>query len=218
MAKLTGPILSFGARGQIGKTLVVADWRGVKYARQYTTPANPNTSAQQSVRNVFTMLSGLWLNSPTLFRAPWAANAVGRSYTDRNKLVSENLSALMSETDMNLFIGSPGALGGPPLDTLTVTTGTTPGGVDWAATAPTPPTGWTLASVVAAAFPDQDPHDVYEGPMTAAEDTTSTYGGNLAGFAEGIVVQVIAWPVWTRPDGKTAYGPSLIDQGTTDVT
>jgi len=218
MAKLTGPILSFGAKGQIGKTIVTADWRGIKYARQYTVPANPNTAAQIAVRSVFTFLSSFWLNSPTLFRAPWAANAVGRSYTDRNKLVAENLNALNLATDLNDFIGSPGALGGPPLDSITITTGTTPGGVDWSATPPTAPTGWTLASVVAVAFPDQDAHDAYEGPIVAQEDTTSTYGGNLAGFAEGIVVQVVVWPVWTRPDGKTAYGPSLIDTCTTDVT
>lgn len=54
MAKLTGPLLSIAAQGQVAKTLVFADWKGVKYARQYTVPANPNTSGQQTQRGYMT--------------------------------------------------------------------------------------------------------------------------------------------------------------------
>jgi len=43
MSKLTGPLLSFGARGQIGKAMVTSTWKGVPYARQYVVPANPQT-------------------------------------------------------------------------------------------------------------------------------------------------------------------------------
>lgn len=214
MAKLTGPLLSFGAKGQIGKTLVTADWKGIKYARQYTIPANPQTSEQTVTRDTFRTLSQLWLNAPTLFRAPWTANAIGRAYTDRNKLVAENMPVLRAETDMNNFIASPGALGGPPLDAISAATGSNAGEIDMTATPPAPPTGWTLFGVTFGAFPDQDPADPFVGPMVAAQDTTSTYGVTLTGLPAATLCQCFAFPVWTRPDGKTAYGPSLLDQAT----
>jgi len=204
-----------GAKGQIGKTLVPADWKGVKYARQYTVPANPRTASQMATRNVFSMLNGMWLVAPTLFRAPWDANAVGRQYTNRNKLMAENVSNLIGETDMNLFIASPGALGGPPLDSLVAATGAGAAGtIEGTAVAPTPPTGWTLTGVTFAAFPDQDPADPFLGPLSAAQDTTSTYVQSLTGLPAGVACQVVAWPGWVRPDGRTAYGASLIDQAT----
>ena len=56
MAKLTGPLLSFGATGQIAKTMVVGTWRGIDYARQYVVPANPRTTAQQANRTRFALL------------------------------------------------------------------------------------------------------------------------------------------------------------------
>lgn len=214
MAKLTAPLLSFGAKGQIGKTLVTADWKGVKYARQYTVPANPQTAAQTEVRDIFSMLNGYWLIAPAAARAPWTANAVGRAYTDRNKLIKDNLANLQGETDMNNFIGSPGALGGPPLDAFTAATGGGAGEIDVTATAPTVPTGWTLASVEWLAFPDQDPTLPFPGPIAVANDASSPYSATLSGLPAGAACQVLAWPIWTRPDGKTAYGASLIDQAT----
>jgi len=214
MAKLTGPLLSFGAKGQIGKTLVTADWKGIKYARQYTIPANPQTAEQTLTRTTFSFLQSLWLNAPTLFRAPWTANAIGRAYTDRNKLVAENLPVLRTEIDLNNFIASPGSLGGPPLNSITPSTGGASGEIDCLASAPTPPTGWTLASVSFATLPDQNSEDPFVGPLVTATDAAAPFDVTLTGLPAATVCQVTAWPVWTRPDGKTAYGPSLIDQAT----
>jgi len=215
MAKTTGPLLSFGAKGQIGKAMVMADWKGVKYARQFVIPANPQSSEQTETRGVFSMLNGLWLVSPTLFRAPWTANAVGRKYTDRNKLISENLSPLRSELDMNNFIGSPGALGGPPLDSLVaVAGGGAAGTFEATAVAPAAPTGWTLASVTFVGIKDQIPADPFEGTIASASDVASPFVQTLSGFGAGTDCQCVAWPVWTRPDGRTAYGASLIAQVT----
>lgn len=214
MAKLTGPLLSFGASGQIGKTMVTADWKGIKYARQYSIPANPQTAEQTTTRDTFKTLQSLWLNAPTLFRAPWTANAVGRPYTDRNKLVAENLPVLRGELDLNNFIASPGALGGPPLDSMTAVAGGAGGEIDCTATPPTPPTGWTLASVTFIAVPDQDPADPFVGPMVAISDASSAYTADFTGLTAGADYQLAAFPVWTRPDGKTAYGASLLDQAT----
>ena len=48
MAKVTAPLMSMSASGQLGQTLVF-DKRG--RVRQYVVPANPQTSAQQLVRD-----------------------------------------------------------------------------------------------------------------------------------------------------------------------
>jgi len=215
MAKLTGPLLSFGAKGQIGKTLVTADWKGIKYARQYTIPANPNSSEQQLTRGTFSFLQAFWLNSPTLFRAPWTANAVGRGYTDRNKLVAENMTLLRAAVDCQDFIGSPGAGGGPPADAIAAAAGAAAGELEVTVTAPSVPTGWTLASVTMVAFPDQDSNDPFGGPIVAASDAASPFVQTLSGLGNNVLCVAVGWPVWTRPDGKTAYGPSLVTTGTT---
>lgn len=214
MAKLTGPLLSFGAKGQIGKTLVTADWKGIKYARQYTIPANPQTSEQTVTRDTFKMLQSLWLNAPTLFRAPWTANAVGRAYTDRNKLVAENMPVLRSELTMDNWIASPGALGGPPLDSMTAVAGGLAGEIDSTATPPAAPTGWTLTSVTFIALPDQDPANPFVGPMVAISDASAAYTADFTGLTPGADYQISAFPVWTRPDAKLAYGPALNRQAT----
>jgi len=214
VAKLTGPLLSFGAKGQIGKTLVTADWKGVKYARQYTIPANPQTAEQTVTRTTFSMLQSLWLNSPTLFRTPWTANAVGRAYTDRNKLVAENMPVLRSQLDLMNFIASPGALGGPPITSLAAVTGGASGEIDTTCVVPTAPTGWTLTSVTFIAIPDQDPADPFVGPMASISDAVAPYTADFTGLTPATDYIVCAWPVWTRPDTKLAYGPSLLDAAT----
>lgn len=217
MAKLTGPLLSFGARGQIGSTLVTSDWKGVKYARQYVVPANPRTAEQTLTRDVFSMLNQLWLASPTIMRAPFAANALGKKYTDRNKLMAENIPALRGQTDMLNFIASPGALGGPPLDSLAASTGSGSGEIDAVAVPPTAPTDWTLVGVDFIGILDQDPADPFAGIFASATDLATPFDPTLTGFGSGATGIVCAWPVWTRPDGRTAYGPSLLDSATAGV-
>jgi hypothetical protein len=46
MAKVTGPLSSFDARGQIAKAMVFMGWRGVKSVRMWVRPANPKTEDQ----------------------------------------------------------------------------------------------------------------------------------------------------------------------------
>lgn len=46
MAKLKAPLLSLGASGAIGKTLVFFSWKGLDVVREYVIPANPKTPKQ----------------------------------------------------------------------------------------------------------------------------------------------------------------------------
>lgn len=59
MAKLTAPLFSLEARGSIAKSLVYFPWKGINAARQYVTPANPNTAPQQTQRGYVTTIVAL---------------------------------------------------------------------------------------------------------------------------------------------------------------
>lgn len=50
MAKVTGPLHSDGATGQLGKTIVFGVWKGVAYVRKYVVPANPQSANQGDQR------------------------------------------------------------------------------------------------------------------------------------------------------------------------
>jgi len=52
MARLTGPLLSLTARKTIADTVTYLLSRGISVARQRVIPANPNTTAQQTARNL----------------------------------------------------------------------------------------------------------------------------------------------------------------------
>lgn len=60
MAKVTSPLFSMGATGQLGKSLVYMVWKGINDVRSYVIPANPQTAAQQTQRGYFTTAVGLW--------------------------------------------------------------------------------------------------------------------------------------------------------------
>lgn len=50
MAKVTAPLFSFGASGQLAKAIVYFPWKGIDAVRQYVIPANPNTALQDAQR------------------------------------------------------------------------------------------------------------------------------------------------------------------------
>lgn len=212
MAKTTAPILSFGATGTVAKTVVFSRWRGIPYARRHVIPANPNTVDQQATRNVFKTMVEMWKVAGTLAVAPWDAFATGRPFVGRNAFIGQNIEVMRGETDMDLFIGSPGARGGLPPTSIALTAGTGDITVDF--TNPTPPTGWAITGAVAVAFPDQDPTSPFAGPIVEAEDASTPFDQVvLSGLATSLH-QVRAWLVWSKPDGTTAYSASLADTET----
>jgi len=66
--------MSLAASGQLGKTLVFGDWKGIKYARQYIIPANPNSAGQQTVRGYLADAVSAWLSTTYEFNAKDKAN------------------------------------------------------------------------------------------------------------------------------------------------
>lgn len=208
MAKLTGPLLSFGARGAIGSTLVASSWKGIPYARQYVKPANPQTEAQMRVRKTFALLREMWKVAPTQVLNTWNAFALGRPFTGMNKFVGENVRVLQDQLLMDDFIGSPGAAGGFSPLTFTAVAGTDPGEVDWTMTAPAPPAGWTLVSANVSGFMNQLPSDFFTGPYVAMTDAVAPYAGTLEGLTAGQDAVISGWLIWQKPDGNLAYSVS----------
>lgn len=207
MAKTTAPALAFGASGQIAKTLVYGKWKGRAYARRHVVPANPQTTAQMQTRNAFSFLSNLYKVAPVAVTDTWKAYAVGKVLTDRNAFTKFNLPLINGASDLSTFTMSPGSLGGPaPVSATPAGSGAD---VDVTVVPPDPaPTDWTIARAWAAGILPQDPYSPTDLTIVTASDATDPYVCKLLGV-EGVDQEVFAWLEWLRPDGKTAYSPSI---------
>jgi len=221
MAKVTAPILSMRARGQIGKSQVYASWRGVPYARQLVTPTNPNTSGQQATRGVFSSMQDLWKRLGSLSRDPWTLYAKGKPFTDRNAITSKNVAAMRGQADRQLYVGSPGARGGVAPTAIAAVGGAASGEIDVTVTSPPTPTGWTLVSVICSAIEDGDPATLVPSPIAEAENAAPVEDGDtdvtLTGLTGGTSYVVAAWLEWTKSDGSSAYGASLVTTASATV-
>lgn len=60
MAKVKGPLMSMGATGQLGKSLVFMTWKGIKDVRTHVVPANPRSDGQVAQRNVMKSAVASW--------------------------------------------------------------------------------------------------------------------------------------------------------------
>ncbi len=209
MAKITAPLLSMGASGTIGGVMTFASWRGVGYARQRVTPANPRTTAQVLTRDIFANMGLRWKQGGVLMRAPWDRYAVGQKFVGRNAYMGQNLAAMRGQADMDLYIGSPGAKGGLPAVSLVLTT-VAALGIEAVIVGPTPPTGWTLTSAIATCFIDQTPEATVADTIQEVEDVTDPYSCDFTGLT-ATTYQVQAWLKWAKPDASIAYGASISD-------
>jgi hypothetical protein len=208
MAKVTGALLSFGARGQIGKTLVMSKWKGIPYARQHVVPANPKTTAQQTNRKIFAFMRELFKRAPAAMVDAFNAYAIGRPLTGMNKCVGENVRVLQGQTDLDFLIVSPGNGGGLPPITFSAVTGSAAGDIDVAISVPDAPAGWTLTSAISVAVPQQSPSGIFAGAMVSAEDVSTPYAPDLTGLVAGAIYVVGGFLKWTKPDGSIAYSAS----------
>lgn len=212
MAKLTGPFMSFSAKGSIAKTMTTSKWRGVQYAKQYTIPSNPSSSGQVLTRNTFQWSNGVWKLAGSLLVAPWTAFAKGQAFTDRNAFVGKNTQILRPETDVQSMIFSPGAKGGLPPSSFSAAGGS--GTITGTVVTPTPPTGWTIAAAVMVAILDQNPQSATNYATYENEDTSDPYTAPvISGLAAGAYV-VGCFLRWNKPDATLAYSASLLDTAT----
>lgn len=212
MSKVTAPLLSFGASGAIAKTQVYASWRGIAYVRRFVVPANPRSVGQTLTRDIFTGLELRWKQSGALVRETWDRFAVGQKFVGRNAYIGKNISILRPESDLAFYIGSPGAKGGLPATSMTVT-GVAGGGLEVVIVPPAPPLGWTLQAAVASALVDQAPDAAVADVIEEGEDLVTPYQVDFTGLPL-VLHQVSAWLRWTKPDNSIAFGPSINDSDT----
>lgn len=212
MAKTTAPLLSFSATGTIAKTQVYSKWKGRGYVRRHVIPANPNSTEQQKTRGVFTVANSIWKGAPSLFTDTWNLFATGQVLTGRNAFTSKYVTVERGLLDRLLMPFSPGAKGGLAPLTAVATPGA--GQLSVAVTAPTPPTGWTLTSCIAACIRDNQPDVDTLTTITAAEDVTDPYACVLTGLTSAQLYVVGAWTKWAKPDGSVAYGASILTSAT----
>jgi hypothetical protein len=208
--------MGFDAVGQIAKSVVFGKWRGVRYARRYVKPANPQTAAQTTTRVVFATLREMWKISPNGVRAPWDAFAAGRPFLGLNAFVGENMRVVRGDALFTDFLGSPGAKGGLPAASVVAAGGSLSGEIDLTFTLPTVPSGWTHVACHAMAFPDQDPETDFGGPMIYGTVSAPTLVVTLAGLGSGVSCVNAGWLEWTKPNGETAYSVGVTD--TTSAT
>lgn len=212
MPKVTAPLLSFDARGQIAKTQVYSSWKGVAYARRYAIPSNPNTAEQILTRSVFSWLQAFWKYAPSYVTAAFDAYASSLPMTGRNALAKFNIGALREAANLDDLVMSPGARSGLIAAGVTLTPGD--GTITVELDAPQLPTGWSITAARAVAIPDQDPNTGTDFAVASGTDDTAPWSISLTSLTNDQLYQVGGWFEFLRPDGKTAYGPSLNDTTT----
>ena len=212
MAKVTAPLLSFGAGGQVAKSLVYATWKGQPYVRRHVIPANPQSIAQTLTRDTFSNANAIWKLMGALAISPWDRFAQGQVLTGRNAFVSSFVKLNRAQVDLSAMVFSPGAKGGLPADSILATPGVDSITLDF--TVPTPPTGWTLEAAIGAAIVDGDPATITDFTTVVVEDVAAPFSVVLTGLTTVGLHHWGGWLRWAKPDGSIAYGPSLIGDDT----
>ena len=209
MAKTTAPLLSFDARGSIGKVQTYSSWRGISYARKHVIPANPKTTGQVLTRDIFAALELRWKQAGPIAREPWDRFAVGQKFVGRNAYLGKNIAATRGDADMANYIGSPGAKGGLPPSTLVLTT-VAGLGIEAVVTVPAAPTGWTLTGAQVTCLVDQAPEGTVADVIQEGEDLATPFQVDFTGLT-AVTYFVQAWLKWAKPDSSVAYGASIVD-------
>lgn len=80
----------FGDRysGKVGDSGVFASWQGVQYRRRYAKPSNPNSPAQQTIRNAFKNGVAKWKTFNSAQQNAYGPLSAGRPMSGYNLFVS----------------------------------------------------------------------------------------------------------------------------------
>lgn len=205
MAKVRGPLLSMTANGQIGKSQVYAQWRGIPYVRQLVVPSNPQTTEQTLTRDVFRFLNAWFRSLGPIGQQPWDLYATQRPFIARNGAVKINLPALREEVVVTDLIASPGARGGPAPATFTPVTGGAAGEIDVDITAGALPTGWSVVKAGFSVLHQQTPAGPYDTDYAELEVASpGPYTDTFIGLTAGQIYLTSGWLIYERPDATLA--------------
>lgn len=206
MAKVSLPLLAVRASGTIGKAITFGNWRGINYARQRVVPANPQTTAQVSQRDLFAFVVSAWQRAPAAVQNAFIASARGTGYTGFNLFSKRNLVSLKGKANLTDFIAAPGQSGANPLSVLSATGGS--GQVDVSATVGDTIPGSVTDKVHFILIRDGAPAGALNRNFAAFSDSTAPYTHTFTGLAAGAYV-VYAFTECTEAAGKKVYSVSL---------
>jgi len=88
--------------GQVGKSGVFASWRGIQYRRKYVIPSNPNTPAQQKIRNSFANAVDKWHTFDSYQQQAYTPLASGQPKTGYNIFIGRWQS--MTEVERAAYV------------------------------------------------------------------------------------------------------------------
>jgi hypothetical protein len=220
MAKVTGPLLSMGGTGQIGKTQVYASWKGRQYVRRFVVPANPNSDAQKLTRACFRYNFGLYRYATAGVIAAMAAAAKSARLTTPNMFNKANLSLERTNITNADLIVSPGYGGAPACPAVAVVAGTHK--LSLTIPAPVLPAGWTAVPIMYGAAVEAWSGTGFadvgtDYTMVEASDATpssGSYAFDITGLTTGTLYTVAAFFSVVRPDGVIAYSATVNNSGT----
>lgn len=119
MAKLIGPLHSTEARGSIG-ALIYNTWRGLRTVKRFTSPSQPRTARQLSIRSLMVTCVRAWALLEVAERAAWNLWAANHPQVDwtgvAKRLTGANCYAGLSVRllDMGKAVkDTPPAVGAP---------------------------------------------------------------------------------------------------------
>jgi len=119
MARVSGPLMSMGASGTVGKALTYGKWKGRAWVREWFTPENPKTVKQVNIRTALTLLIAAWQAQTPTVQATWDAYASPFSMAGVNKFVSKGMLAYVAQLTVDVTPLSVGVTGDPPAEVWT---------------------------------------------------------------------------------------------------
>lgn len=182
MAVITLSPLIVDVRNKVAD-MVFSKWKGINYVRSRVTPANPNTTAQQNVRNSMARCVDFWQALSTVFQGAWNYVASGRSYSGFNRFVSENRA---TEQTLAVLEVSP-LTDVQALTVFTPSTGTASGEIDVAFSPDPVPAGEQL-NIIARSVPTAGQKTVTTFTTTFAAAITSPV--TLTGLGSAVDYQI----------------------------
>jgi hypothetical protein len=174
MARIDLSPLVSDVRGKVGDT-VFSKWKGTNYIRTRVTPANPNTTAQQNVRDAMARLVSIWQELDADLKAAWDVWGATLQISGFNGFVKKNMTNNIAQGRM-YWIAPPNA-DEPGFDTWSAAS-TTAGQLDLTWTGPTVTTNKKMITAII--------YDNGDTIIAASKSVdASTGSGSFAGLTTG---------------------------------
>jgi len=119
MARVTGPLFSMDASGQLGKAIVFAKWKGRAYCREYVIPENPDDPKQHNVRAAFILMVEKWQDQGAPTKTAWDEYAKPFAMSGFNKFMGRGMSYYKPQLTTSVLPVSVALAGDPPDDVWT---------------------------------------------------------------------------------------------------